>query len=74
MDLGSPLFEERKAQADDNRTRQISEPAPRGIIYDRNGAILARNVASYNVVITPAYLPDDIADVQQIYRQAGKPG
>ena len=59
----------RKAQADDNRTRQISEPAPRGIIYDRNGAILARNVASYNVVITPAYLPDDIADVQQIYRQ-----
>ncbi len=43
-------------------------PAPRGIIYDRNGYILARNVASYNVTITPAYLPDDDADIQRIYR------
>ncbi|HXQ38613.1 MAG TPA: hypothetical protein VN843_31725, partial [Anaerolineales bacterium] len=50
------------AQAIDNYTRTISEPAPRGIIYDRNRYILARNIASYNVVITPADLPDDEAD------------
>ena len=57
------------AQSDDNRTRQISDQAPRGIIYDRNGIILARNVASYNIVITPAYQADDLSDIQQIYRQ-----
>jgi penicillin-binding protein 2 len=56
-------------QAEGNRTRLINEAAPRGIIYDRNGYILARNVASYNVVITPAFESDDIADVQQIYRE-----
>lgn len=62
-------FDQRLAQSDDNRTLVISDPAPRGIIYDRNGSILARNVASYNIVITPAQQPDDISDIQQIYRQ-----
>jgi len=56
-------------QAVDNYTNTISDPAPRGIIYDRNGYILARNIASYNVVITPAGLPDDEADIQRIYRE-----
>jgi len=46
-------------QAIDNYTLTINDPAPRGIIFDRNGYVLARNVASYNVVITPAVLPDD---------------
>ena len=52
----------------ENYTKNISTPAVRGIIYDRNGFILARNVASYNITVTPAYLPDDDADVQRIYR------
>jgi penicillin-binding protein 2 len=58
-----------EARSVDNRTRTISVQAQRGIIYDRNGFILARNIASYNIVITPAYLPDDDADIQEIYRQ-----
>jgi len=57
------------ARAEDNYTLEISVPTSRGIIYDRNGVILARNVASYNVVITPAYLPDDPADIERIYRE-----
>ncbi|MGA2505415.1 MAG: penicillin-binding protein 2 [Anaerolineales bacterium] len=57
------------AQAESNRTQIISEPAPRGIIYDRNGTLLARNVASYSIVITPASLPDDDGDIQRIYRE-----
>lgn len=57
------------ALADENRTREISVQPSRGIIYDRNGYILARNVASYNVVITPANLPDDQADIQEVYRE-----
>jgi penicillin-binding protein 2 len=48
-----------KARADENRTTKISEKTQRGIIYDRNGFVLARNVASYNVVIIPANLPAD---------------
>src|SRR5512138_603102 len=59
-------------QADENFTKEISDPASRGIIYDRNGYILARNTASYNVVITPASLPDDDADVQRIYREVSQ--
>jgi len=59
-------------QAIDNYTIDISEPATRGIIYDRNGYVLARNVPSYNVVITPAGLPDDEADIQQIYRDVSE--
>ena len=55
-------------RAVDNYTRDISLPAARGIIYDRNGYVLARNIASYNLVITPAYLPDDEADIEGIYR------
>ncbi len=56
-------------QAEENRTQDISVPPLRGIIYDRNGSILARNVASYNVVITPAGLPNDQADIQRVYRE-----
>jgi penicillin-binding protein 2 len=55
-------------QAVENYTATESLPAARGIIYDRNGFILAGNLASYNVVITPANLPDSDADIQQIYR------
>lgn len=32
---------------------------PRGIIYDRNHKILAKNIASYNMAIIPAYLPKE---------------
>ena len=42
-----------------NRVRIVREKAPRGVIYDRDGRILARNTASYAVVIIPAELPDD---------------
>ncbi|MBI5954222.1 MAG: hypothetical protein HY865_21410 [Chloroflexi bacterium] len=60
------------ASAVDNYTNEVSVPAPRGIIYDRNGYILARNLASYNIVITPADLPDDDSDIQAIYRELAK--
>jgi penicillin-binding protein 2 len=58
-------------QADTNRTRNVSEPTQRGIITDRNGYVLARNVPSYNVTIIPAYLPTDEGALQEVYRQLG---
>jgi penicillin-binding protein 2 len=57
------------AQADDNRTKVINEPAVRGTIYDRNGYILAQNVPSYNIVVIPGYLPEDEGNIQAIFRE-----
>jgi len=60
------------AYAEDNRINQISIPPLRGVIYDRNGYLLARNIASYDVVITPANLPDEEGAIQEIFRQLSK--
>jgi penicillin-binding protein 2 len=56
-------------KATENSTTEFNLPAMRGIIYDRNGTILARNIASYNVTITAADLPDDPGAIQSIFRQ-----
>ena len=46
-------------QADSNRFRLVSMQAPRGVIYDRKGRLLVRNVPSYTVSIVPGALPED---------------
>lgn len=56
------------AQGEDNRIREISLRPSRGVIFDRNGIVLARNVASYNVVVQAAILPDDPGAIQDIIR------
>jgi penicillin-binding protein 2 len=38
-------------QSDQNRLNEVPIPAPRGIIYDRNGLIIAENVPGYTVSI-----------------------
>ncbi|MBI1298560.1 penicillin-binding protein 2 [bacterium] len=48
-----------EARADVNRFRSLEVPPPRGVIYDRNGEILARNRPSFIIAVTPADLPDD---------------
>lgn len=45
--------------ADENRLRVSTVKAARGVVYDRSGAILVRNVPSYTVAIVPAALPED---------------
>ncbi len=62
-------FEEFISLAEENRISEISLSTLRGVIYDRNGIILANNIASYDVVILPANLPDDPGEIQEIYRQ-----
>jgi penicillin-binding protein 2 len=64
--LDGPSYQ---AQAEENRTTRISLPTQRGTIYDRNGFVLARNVPSYNLTITPANLPTDTGALEEIYRQ-----
>ena len=51
--------------ADQNRYRLIQTDALRGIVYDRSGKILVRNVPSFHVSIVPADLPDDPESLYQ---------
>ena len=55
------------ALADENRFTRVNVPAARGVIYDRNDFQLVRNIPSYNIMITPALLPDSQAEIQAIY-------
>ena len=49
------------ALADGNRIREQVERAPRGLIYDRSGNVLARNEASFDVTVVPQQLPKTAA-------------
>jgi len=53
--------------ADANRFRLIQVPASRGVMYDRNGELLVRNRPVYNVIIIPAYLPDNATAEAKIF-------
>jgi penicillin-binding protein 2 len=41
-----------------NRVRKIEIPAPRGIIYDRNGDVILGNSPFYDLVYIPQYVQD----------------
>jgi penicillin-binding protein 2 len=53
--------------ADGNRLRQTITRAPRGIIYDSHGNVLAQNLASFDINVVPSLLPADSAKRQQLY-------
>lgn len=46
-------------QAEGNRLRIAAVPSERGVMYDRNGTLLVRNVPDFTLTITPADLPKD---------------
>jgi len=48
--------EKYKKLAEQNRIRIIKIPAPRGIIYDRNGIPLVENIPSFAALISPEYI------------------
>lgn len=48
-----------EARAQEQQSRLVILSPARGVVYDRNGEILVRNVPAYNVTITPGELPDD---------------
>jgi len=57
-------------QADNNRFRLVTIAAPRGVIYDRHRAVLARNRPSYSVGFVPADLPTGSARAAVLQRLA----
>ncbi len=58
-----------KDVAENNRIRKVVIKAPRGIIKDVNGEVLARNVASFDVVFVPAYLPEKETDKKSMFQR-----
>jgi penicillin-binding protein 2 len=61
--------DELSTMADENRFRTVRTNAARGIIYDRTGLPLVRNVPSYNVTIIPAYVPDEDEEALAMYKR-----
>lgn len=58
-----------QALADANRIATIPIPAPRGVIFDRNGNLLADNTPSFNITITPAFLPRNEQERMAVYER-----
>ncbi|MCO5100656.1 MAG: penicillin-binding protein 2 [Burkholderiaceae bacterium] len=57
------------AQAEDNRIALVPAPPSRGLIFDRNGVLLAENVSAYTLELTPmrnARLEETIDALSQI--------
>lgn len=50
---------EYRSLAEGNRIRVVPIPSERGIIFDREGRLLARNIPDFTLTITPADLPRD---------------
>ncbi len=53
-----------RSLSENNRLREQVLLAPRGIVRDRNGEILAQNTASFNLVAVPFDLPKDGLDAE----------
>jgi len=71
-DLQVVSSQEYQRDADANRFRLISTDAPRGIIYDRFGRMLVRNIPSFTVSIAPAGLPDDDGERAAVLARVAK--
>jgi penicillin-binding protein 2 len=54
-----------RARAEQQQSRLETISPARGVIYDRSGEILVRNVPAYNVTVTPGELPDDFDDPER---------
>lgn len=52
--------------SEDNRVRLVPLPPPRGLIYDRNGVLLARNLPQYRLELVPEEIDDLGATLEQL--------
>ncbi len=62
-------YEDFHAQAEDNRIALVPLAPPRGLIFDRNGVLLADNVPAYTLEIVPRRVDDlerTIEDLSQV--------
>ncbi len=60
-------------RAESNRIRQLPVPTPRGIIYDREGRILADNVPGYAITLLPGPLDSARATLDRMSKYVDLP-
>ncbi len=60
-----------RAQGESNRLRRLPLFPLRGIIKDRSGVPLVRNVPRFRVALIPAYLPEDPARRAALWQELG---
>lgn len=60
------------AEANENRTREVRVPAPRGRILDREGEVLVDNRTSMALQLDPVELPSEQTDRRELYQRVGK--
>ena len=65
--------EENAALAEGNRIRAIEIAAPRGVIYDARGGIVASNSPNFEVRVVPFELPRDEQERLRIYERLSEP-
>ncbi len=69
--------EQYRVAAQQNRTRLVRTDAARGVLYDRTHELLVRNVPRFDVLLIPAYLPDEdeaaAAVLQRLHALLGLP-
>jgi penicillin-binding protein 2 len=56
-----------RAEANNNRVREITVQAPRGRIVDRNGRVLVDNRIAFAVTLSPDKLPKERHDKKKLY-------
>jgi penicillin-binding protein 2 len=61
-------YEYFSAQSQGNRIRVQPLPPTRGLIFDRNGAVLAENLPSYQLELTPEQVPDTSETLDRLAR------
>lgn len=59
------------AEANQNRTREVRVPAPRGRILDRDGNILVDNRTSMALQLDPIELPSEPRDRRELFKRIG---
>jgi len=60
------------AEANQNRTREVRVPAPRGAILDRDGNVLVDNRNSMALQLDPIELPGEPAERRELFTRVGK--
>ncbi len=60
---------ELQSLASENQFATLRTDSPRGVIFDRSGEPLAINQPSFNVTITPAFLPSGDDELQAVYER-----
>ncbi len=57
-----------RSKSENNRIRMVFQPPPRGLVLDRNGAVLAKNRPSFDIELVTEDSPDPRATVIEVAR------